>query len=392
MDSVGLRMKVVVAHPSLNRGGGAEKVCLTAVRALVNKHFEVELATLERTDWHFLEGRFGPLCRPTEEMFLVEKLPIKGRLSQLVFTSGFLPFLLFLRMFHKKDVLFNAYGDLGGSIADISYVNSLPFEITRLFTETNLSNSLIWWSIALTYGLSRRVLDRAFRGNRILANSKFIHNALRRHLGIRSQVVYPPVAVEEFRRKKLGSPRKRLVVSVARIRPGKNLNIVPQLAKSVNDAHFVIIGLADSASLDTVQSLESAIRAFEVEHRVTLLINQPRRKLVDILSSSLVFLQTQRHEAFGIAIVEAMAAGCVPLVPKDGGPWLDVLAEKDGQWGYSYSNVEEASQRISMLIQNKRLTKEISNRTVKRATFFATCVFENEISRIVGEVSSEKAA
>jgi hypothetical protein len=62
-----LKMSVVVAHPSLNRAGGAEKVCLTVVGALNEHGFKVELATIEKTDWGFLEDRFGALSRPSKE-------------------------------------------------------------------------------------------------------------------------------------------------------------------------------------------------------------------------------------------------------------------------------------------------------------------------------------
>lgn len=36
-------------------------------------------------------------------------------------------------------------------------------------------------------------------------------------------------------------------------------------------------------------------------------------------------------EAFGIAIVEAMSLGCVPVVLRAGGPWHDILGDTQGK-------------------------------------------------------------
>jgi hypothetical protein len=40
-----------------------------------------------------------------------------------------------------------------------------------------------------------------------------------------------------------------------------------------------------------------------------------------------------------MSVVEGMAAGCVPVVSRCGGPWFDILDCKQGVYGFSYRSV-----------------------------------------------------
>ncbi len=70
----------------------------------------------------------------------------------------------------------------------------------------------------------------------------------------------------------------------------------------------------------------------------------------DVLSE----LNPQRCEHFGISIVEAMSAGCVPLVVDRGGP---VEFVRDGETGRTYASVEAlAEMSLDLLAHPDRLT------------------------------------
>lgn len=382
-------MKIAVAHPSLNRGGGAEKVCLTAVKALSRSGHSVRLATIDKTDWHFLEERFGKLFKPHEEVYLMENAPVKGRFSQAAFTlSCFLPELFHLRMGEEYDMVVNTYGDLVNSIADISYINALPVRVTYHYSESGFSNSVIWRFIAKTYDFSLKAVDKFFTKSILLANSIFIRNIVKQDLNRNAQVVYPPVNVETFSRARRGSDRENRVVTVSRLRAGKHLELIPRIAKLVKTAKFTIVGLADQASQDTIRLLTETIESSGVEDRVKLLINQPFPVLLDVLSSAKVFLHTQPLEAFGMAVVEAMAAGCVPVVPKAGGPWFDTLDREQGKYGYAYTSVKEAAEKTDRLLNDERLRVEISGRAFERSKYFDCSFFERRIVKTIHQVAA----
>jgi glycosyltransferase involved in cell wall biosynthesis len=104
-----------------------------------------------------------------------------------------------------------------------------------------------------------------------------------------------------------------------------------------------------------------------------------------------VFLRTLHNEPFGISIVEAMAAGCVPVVPRDGGPWLDILEQHQGKYGFSYATLEEAADHIRTLLQNEQLRTEISKRAQERAMNFESSLFEERFQEIVQKVLKAKS-
>ena len=69
-------MHVRVIHNAINSAGGAEKVCLAIIEALKHSRFDVELATVEPTDWSRLSRIIGRVVKPDREVSI---LPYKIR-------------------------------------------------------------------------------------------------------------------------------------------------------------------------------------------------------------------------------------------------------------------------------------------------------------------------
>ena len=74
---------------------------------------------------------------------------------------------------------------------------------------------------------------------------------------------------------------------------------------------------------------------------VTLTPNASNEELIDAMSKSIMYFHTMIGEHFGVSIVEAMAAGLVPIVPAYGGCSEIVPNE------YQYHTLEEAAQYIA---------------------------------------------
>jgi glycosyltransferase involved in cell wall biosynthesis len=385
-----LKLSVTIVHPSLNRVGGAERVCLEVIKALSEARYRTTLVTIERTEWHFLEERFGPQTRPSEEKYIVEQLP-KNNLAQIILTIlSYMPMLLLLRIGSKDRFIINTYGDLVESIADISYVNAIPARIAHLFSQPGLPSSFMWHFAGQVYDFALRLVETFFPPNVTLTNSTFLQGVLEEFLNINSTVIYPPVNMSRFIPLSRQSGRKNLVVTVSRLNSGKNLGFVPRIAKLVKKACFVLIGSADEAPEQMASRLVNSIRDLEVEDRVKLIVNLPACRLADVLASAKVFLHTQTMEGFGIAIAEAMASGCVPVVPRSGGPWCDILAQKQGVYGYSYMSVEDAAKVIDTLMTDEKLRSEVSARAIERARTFDESFFRNAFSKVFTKVCRQK--
>ena len=88
----------------------------------------------------------------------------------------------------------------------------------------------------------------------------------------------------------------------------KGLDRVAALARVRPEAAFVVTGRLDSD--------DEVVRAFlaSVPPNVRFTGFVSREALRDLYAASRVYLQLSVHEGFGVAVVEAMAMGCTPLV------------------------------------------------------------------------------
>ena len=117
---------------------------------------------------------------------------------------------------------------------------------------------------------------------------------------------------------------------------------------------------------------------------VDLLVNASRNLQIKIYSRAKVFLHTMRGEHFGIAIVEGMAAGLIPIVHKSGGPWNDIILR--GKYGFGYSSIDEAVEVIRKGIKDYWKYRDLA---LKRATLFSKTKFKEKFKRIVKYIANQ---
>ena len=216
----------------------------------------------------------------------------------------------------------------------------------------------------------------------VLANSRYVTNLLK-DLGVSVRVLYPPVRSREIiqntsyiRR----NNREKIIVTITRIAPGKQLETIPLIASKVKDAKFILAGSLNDK--DYYMKLLRLKKVFNADN-FTIIPNIDTADLHTLLGKALIYLHTARHEQFGIAVVEAMAAGAIPIVHKSGGPWHDILEERDGFYGYSYSTVEEAIEKIKDIISNPYRHVEVSERARLRALAFDEQIFKAKFREII---------
>jgi len=114
--------------------------------------------------------------------------------------------------------------------------------------------------------------------------------------------------------------------------------------------------------------------------------NPDRATYEQVLKESSIILSTQKNEAFGISLVEAMSAGCIPIVPREGGPWIDILSKIEGESGYGYSTINEAAEIIEVILSDENLREKLRYNCIKRARDFNFDRYRESILKLLNSI------
>jgi len=366
-------MKVCVVHNTLNSVGGGERVCLAIIETLKELGHKVTLLTVEPTNWEYVERVVGDAVRPDEEVSL-----LSFRLRAFGIYMRLLTFLIIIRSRGTCDLVVNTHGGILPITSDIIYMHFPTFALIKEAPNIKYSKSLFWRLYFLPYEKIQSWLVKRRRWRILLTNSEFSREAIRRHIGTNAEVLYPPVDVHEFLKVSESRSRVDRVISCGRYTPEKNYEFILRIAKELPHIEFVIMGAysgrISSAYYSKLVRLKEKLRLKNVK----LLRSVPRDEQLKIYSNSKVFLHAMVGEHFGVAVVEGMAAGLVPVVHKSGGPWYDIV--DGGKYGLGYLSVEEAIDAISKAINSYW---RLRNVVLERARAFSKEKFKQEFKEIM---------
>jgi glycosyltransferase involved in cell wall biosynthesis len=136
--------------------------------------------------------------------------------------------------------------------------------------------------------------------------------------------------------------REAKVLVVARFSPEKQIENAITVAHLLRGSiKFHIVGSLTPANRPYFKMLQDMIDTYSLTQTVTLTPNASNEELIDAMSKSMIYFHTMIGEHFGVSIVEAMAAGLVPIVPAYGG-CSEIVPS-----GYHYRTLEEAAQYIA---------------------------------------------
>ncbi|MFM7651891.1 MAG: glycosyltransferase [Vulcanococcus sp.] len=147
------------------------------------------------------------------------------------------------------------------------------------------------------------------RPDRLIANSRFTAARIRRFWGRDAAVVHPPVAVERFR---WDQPRDDVYLCLCRLVPYKRVDLV---VEAFNRTGLPLVVIGDGPERSRLEALAGA--------NVRLLGRLPQQQVNDWLARCRAYVYAGLED-FGIAPVEAMAAGA-PVIGLGQGGLLDTV-------------------------------------------------------------------
>ena len=389
-------MKANVIVPDLNPCGGGERLSLVTMQALSEMGIDFDLTTLKSPDISRLESAYGKNLisvmkniRKINLIDIIEELEIQLVLQEKQEQQQIYNYDITINTHPDSAPYFRPSFSKNNSIVychypaakyhieseNIGYLEK-DLEIKEVIPnvssygnnnkETSIDNSKIDVKTDNNnnHKLSETTIKEYFRilqygywnlmrNSTIVTNSEFTRKVIVDAFGTDYDSIYilsPPIDVNIFRNVDLTSEqdndnhkRNDTVIVISRIAAHKEIENAIMLAKILKDRNIgkamIIVGNLYNY-FEYYTHLKQMVVDLELTDFVTFEINASLDRLIDLMRRSKVCF-SPRPEPFGMAILEAMAAGLIPIVPAISGS-AEFVPEQ-----FHYNTLEQAADLVS---------------------------------------------
>lgn len=348
-------MRLGIFDPYLDTIGGGERYCLSLAEIFLKEGHLVDLFWNDPLIKEKIIQRFG---LDIEKVNFVDYSP---------YQSSFLERINFEK---KYDLLF--------------YVSdgSLPF----MFGKKNF----LHFQVPFKKIIKNSFIDnlKLKRIDKIVCNSGFTKKFIDHSLGLSSTVVYPPVDIKPIKPLK----KENVIVSVGRfsqLLQGKRQDVLVDAFKKLTKEkessgwRLILAGGSDVGGKEFMENLREKSEDYPVE----ILENPTFEELLKIYGRAKIFWTAsgygvveeknpEKVEHFGITTVEAMAAGCVPVVMGKGGQ-KEII--KEGNNGFLWVDENKLLDSTMRLIKDPGLYKKMSQKAIENSRLFSKEEFHKKV-------------
>lgn len=341
--------RAAIYDPYLDTGGGGERYVLTFAIALRDAGWIVELQWKDQKILKWIEERLG---LNLEGISVIDSIN-KGVGYDLCFwlSDGSIPLL-----FSKKNILHfqTPFQNVGGN----SFVNKLKF----------------------------------LKINKVVCNSKFTKNVIDREYGIDSSILYPPVGIKDL----TSGKKENIILSVGRfsqLQTAKRQDILVEVfinmyKKGLKGWQLVLVGGSNIGAGNFVEELKDQAKDYPIK----IFENAPYTEVKKLYGKAKIFWSAagfnineertpRKVEHFGIAVVEAMSAGCVPFAIKKGGH-KEIIENKIN--GFLWESLDELQSLTNAIINNERRMSEIAKNAEATSNEYSEERFTKSVMQLVG--------
>lgn len=235
-----------------------------------------------------------------------------------------------------------------------------------------------------------------------LAISQFTQQWITRRWHRSSTLLYPAVALDAPRMLK-----KQRIVSVGRFFPGShNKQHLPMIEafRALCDAGlrgwaYHLVGGCDDAVPDHRAYLDQ-VRAAAAGYPITLHVNVPTAEVQRRYGEASIFWHAtgynedeehvpERFEHFGITTVEAMRAGCVPIVIAKAGQRETVV---HGESGLLWHTLDELRMQTRRVIEDETLCQRLAHGARERSRLFGIDRFAEQVQAVLATLFEESGS
>lgn len=333
---------ILDALPSL---GGAEKVLFTALEV----YPQADVFTLIYNRKFFGET---PLAHRNVRTSYLDTLPFVHKYHR--FFLPLMPGAIDLFDLCSYDAIISFNYAVAHGVRNANKVPHLAYTYTPMryaWTDLNLNGTHTRQNFVVNYLINafrKWDVKAAGRVHEFAAISQTVVERIRSAWSRSARLIYPPVETERFHP---GSGREKFYVTVSRLVPHKRIDLLVQAFSKVG---LPLLVVGDGPERAHLQSLAGP--------NIHFLGYQPDSKIEEILSDARCFV-CAAEEDFGIAIVEAQAAGCPVIAYGSGGALESVVENCTGLFfaEQSVDSVTDAIQRFEKRYSCFRTAEIVQN-------------------------------
>lgn len=189
----------------------------------------------------------------------------------------------------------------------------------------------------------------------LYSNSTYTQEAVKRRWGRDSRLLHPPLPLDRYDPSLGFQDRDIDIIYVGRVDPLKLGR--PPVLERLKDLRTLIVGADNEVSFPDYKPNTEWIR------------NATIPQLIDCLRHTKVYvhwkglLDRSGYEHMGITCLEAIASGTPIVVPKGGGPWLDI--SEQGKYCIGVSSVDEGIREATRLCTDKGYWEKYHNLAIE---------------------------
>jgi glycosyltransferase involved in cell wall biosynthesis len=198
-------------------------------------------------------------------------------------------------------------------------------------------------------------------------------------------VLYPSIKIDEIATYissfSSSSSRDDICIVLSRLSPEKKIELAIEAFKTkvLKNKQLLIIGYLSRENKNYYQRLRDLSKRNE---NIKILPNLRRNDVLTLLSKAKILFHPMPDEHFGIAIIEAMAAGCLPVVHASGGP-LEIV--DNGRYGLIYRDLSEIPELLNRAFN---LSKHFQHKVKNRALQFDIKHFQEKLITLINNVNN----
>jgi glycosyltransferase involved in cell wall biosynthesis len=227
---------------------------------------------------------------------------------------------------------------------------------------------------------------KLLRFQAIVCNSFFTKDHLDPRVGKRSLVIYPPVEPIQHTR----STKDNVILSVGRFHPFKKQDVLIDIfrkavkVKQLSGFELKLAGGLQAADKAYFDSLQRAAKGLPVRFSPNCTFDS----LTRLYNESFIYWHAagfgekrpERMEHFGITTVEAMSAGCIPVVFNGGGQ-SEIMNRN------LWTTTDECLEMTQHIIQNIKGQNALREDMVQRSKRFNVLTFTKAFDSLLSDVT-----